>query len=269
MTAPKRKRTDTDPAAAPPPTKRPCLTSSLNLASEDDTRALGAVETNYDVQLQSVISSSKIQQRVTAMLRHLSPPSDSTTTPHHKEKEMGMGKETATGKTRISVLRARAPDAGKLISIAEIAKRELGKQGGADRKQQLGQTAAPEPEPEPAPPTPAATPREPSSREAGRWYQYIALGEEKKERPRDEGKTMIVEETVLGGKANDNDDHTQAHEDEDADGDDFEVMKTPFERAIEGRPLVRGVPIMSLFLSRVPVEELRRRYGEQTNAPPI
>ena len=56
--------------------------------------------------------------------------------------------------------------------------------------------------------------------------------------------------------------------DSDDDDDDFETMKTPLERALERRPLLRGTPVMSIFLSRVPVEELRRRYGEQTNAAP-
>ncbi|KAI1633456.1 hypothetical protein F4809DRAFT_583712 [Biscogniauxia mediterranea] len=250
-TATKRKRidveSDTDPVV--PSNKKPCLELSLHLSSQDDAKALGAIESKYDIQLQSVISSSKIQQRVTALLRHLRA-STSTSSSSSDGKP----------KTRLSILRARAPDAGKLISIAEIAKRELeksGAQGGGE-----GEGAADD---------------------GGRWYQYVALGEEKKERPRDgggEGRT-VVEETVLGGGGgpnardpDNNNDKTLPHaedgrdEDEDEDEDDFEVMKTPLERAIEGRPLVRAVPVLNLFLSRVPVEELKKRYGEQTNAPP-
>ncbi|KAI0521781.1 hypothetical protein F5B22DRAFT_501966 [Xylaria bambusicola] len=228
--APKRKRADTSNSSTERSTtnnKRQCLTSSLCLASSDDTKVLSVIEARYEVQLQSVISSSKIQQRVSAVLRHLAPP----TTPSSTE----AAPTTTTSKTRVSVLRAKAAEAGKLISIAEIAKREIEKElsskGEGDKK--TGQED-----------------------KAGRWFQYIALGEEQRQRKRDEGDT-IIEETVLGGPDAD---------EGDAEEDEFEVMKTPFERAIEGQPLVRGIPVMSLFLSRSPIEELKRRYGEQTNA---
>ncbi|KAI0838679.1 hypothetical protein F5Y06DRAFT_41627 [Hypoxylon sp. FL0890] len=192
----KRKRADTNPI---PPNKRARLEASLNLSSTEDVKTLQAVESKYEVQVHSIISSSKIQKKVVSVLRHLTSP--------------------PTNKTGVSILRAKAPDAGKLVSIAEIAKRELEKR----------------------------------TDDRCRWFQYIALGEELKEIPRGEGNT-VIEETKLG--------------DAGEDDDDFEIMKTPFQRAIEGQPRVRGVPIMSLFLSRVSIEELKKRYGEQTNADP-
>lgn len=127
-------------------------------------------------------------------------------------------------------MRAKAPEAGKLISIAEIAKREIEKEQ-CSSNEETGNT--------------------------GRWFQYITLGEEIQHRRRVAGHT-IIEETVLGGPG--------AVGEEPVDDDEFEVMKTPFERAVEGQPVARGIPIMSLFLSRSPIEELKRRYGEQTNA---
>ncbi|KAI1662708.1 hypothetical protein F4813DRAFT_8039 [Daldinia decipiens] len=190
----KRKRSDTDPIA---PNKKAKLEASLNLSSTEDIKMLQVLESKYDIHVHSIISSSKIQKKVVSILQHLTRP--------------------ATGKTSVIVLRAKAPDTGKLVSVAEIAKRELEKR--AD--------------------------------DARIWFQYIALGEELKEIPRGDGNT-IVEETKLG----------------DAGDDDFETMKTPLERAIEGQPRWRGIPVMSLFLSPVPVEELKRRYGEQTNAGP-
>ncbi|KAI2776888.1 hypothetical protein F4815DRAFT_328693 [Daldinia loculata] len=190
----KRKRADTDPIA---PNKKPKLEASLNLSSTEDIRMLQALESKYDIHVHSVISSSKIQKKVVSILQHLT--------------------RSATSKTSVTVLRAKAPDTGKLVSIAEIAKRELEKR--AD--------------------------------DARIWFQYIALGEELKEIPRGDGNT-IIEETKLG----------------DTGDNDFETMKTPFERAIEGQPRWRGIPVMSLFLSPVPIEELKRRYGEQTNAGP-
>ncbi|KAI0446254.1 hypothetical protein F4803DRAFT_547495 [Xylaria telfairii] len=229
--ASKRKRADTSSSAEAVTTsnKRQCLTKSLCLSGEDDTRILNTVDARYEVQLQSVISSSKIQQRVTAMLRYLTPPTQPPSTESVPN--------TTASKTRVSILRAKATEAGKLISIAEIAKREIEKElsAGDDGAGKAGQ-----------------------EEKGGQWFQYIALGEELIRKPRDEGNT-IIEETVLGGLGDNKRDH-----DED---DEFEVMKTPFERAIAGQPLVRGVPIMSLFLSRSPVEELKKRYGEQTNVP--
>ncbi|RYP55824.1 hypothetical protein DL769_010048 [Monosporascus sp. CRB-8-3] len=212
-TAPKRKRTDSDSAILEISNKKPRLGEILNLSSQSEVAAADVLEDKYDVQLHSVLSSSKIQKRVAAVLQHVGPTGSSKAI-------------TSTAKPRISILRAKAADAGKLITIAEIAKRELEERGGESAERE--------------------------------WFQYIALGEEIKERQRGEGKT-IVEETVLGGLA----------ADEEGDGSgDFETMKTPFERAIEGRQLVRGTPIMSLFLSRISVDELKKRYGEQTNTSP-
>ncbi|EHL00054.1 hypothetical protein M7I_4136 [Glarea lozoyensis 74030] len=48
--------------------------------------------------------------------------------------------------------------------------------------------------------------------------------------------------------------------------DSFEVMKTPFERAVEGTLKIRAMPVMATYLSRVRIESLRKKYGEQTNA---
>ncbi|KAK6851180.1 hypothetical protein PG987_000814 [Apiospora arundinis] len=223
--------------------KRPRLASTLNIVESSDTKILAAVESKYDVQTHSVISSSKIQKKVTSVLRHLE-----QTTPE------GM----LPKRSRVSVLRARATDAGKLISIAEIAKREMLKSDGRHD-------------------------------EAKRWYQYIALGSEMKEVERQtpknyggqrEGKT-VIEDTMLERQGpateepthDDHDDelpqHEKDHAEDDDEDDDFEQMKTPFERAIEGTPKIRAVPVMSLFLSSIPIDELRRRYGEQTTDDPV
>lgn len=233
-------------AAAAAPNKRPRLASTLKIAEASDAKILAAVESKYDVQTHSVISSSKIQKKVTSVLRHLQP----ATTPVNPPRP------------RVSVLRARAADAGKLISIAEIAKREMLKSSGERQG-------------------------------PGRWYQYIALGSETKEMDRDdqsrgssaalkEGKTAI-EDTIFGRQArgqsadpemagaNDDEQQQQQEKEQDEDDkgdDDFEEMKTPFERAIEGTSKIRVVPVMSLFLSPVPIDEIRRRYGEQTNDDP-
>ncbi|RYP10390.1 hypothetical protein DL765_008122 [Monosporascus sp. GIB2] len=212
-TASKRKRTDSDSAVPQTSSKRPRLGEILNLSSQSEIAVADVLEDKYHVQLHSVLSSSKIQKRVSAVLQHIGPTGSSKAI-------------TSATKPRISILRARAADAGKLITIAEITKRELEERGGESAERT--------------------------------WFQYITLGEEIKEKQRGESKS-IVEETVLGGLV----------ADEEGDGSgDFETMKTPLEKAIDGRPLVRGTAIMSLFLSRISVDELKKRYGEQTNTSP-
>jgi len=214
----KRKRADTtgSTGSSASSNKRRCFINSLSPTSERDLEILNTVDARYHVQLQSVISSSKIRKRVSAMLCHLTPPT------------------SPSAKRKVSVLRAKARDVSKLVSIAEIAKREI------ERERHT-------------------TKDEDGSLGAGNWFQYIALGEEIQRRDREAGNS-IIQETVLGG--------LDADKDPDKDPDEsveFEYMKTPFERAIECQPLVRGTPVMSLFLSRSPIKELKKRYGEQTN----
>ena len=55
-----------------------------------------------------------------------------------------------------------------------------------------------------------------------------------------------------------------AEEDSESDAEDaaaFETMKTPFERSIEGKPKVRAVPHMTIYLSRVRIDSLRKELG--------
>ncbi|KAK7749207.1 hypothetical protein SLS62_008389 [Diatrype stigma] len=268
-TAPKRKRADTADGPSPgvgagpatstststpePSAKKIRLGESLHLSTPGEIAAANSVEDRYDVQVHSVISSSKIQNRVRAVLRHID---------GHHENDANPSSAATSAKPKLSVLRAKAADAGKVIAIAEIAKRELEKpkrkqDGGGGEGE--GEGAAAE----------------------GRWFQYIALGEEIKERPRDQSRqekrknkkknSRAEEDTRMGdNRASDDDGNNDDDGDDDGDDDDghFETMKTPFERAIEKQPLLRGTPAMSLFLSRVPIEELKKRYGEQTNASP-
>ncbi|KAI2623788.1 hypothetical protein GGS21DRAFT_333086 [Xylaria nigripes] len=226
-----QKRKSADRSSSPEPrvtrNKRQCLTDSLCLSSSDDLKVMGTMTTRYEVLLLSVISSSKIQKRVSTILRHLTPPTQSS--------------GTGTSKARISVLRAKATQASKLVSIAEIAKREIEKE-------------------QPTSSIEAGDAGRGNEGRTGRWFQYIALGEEFQQKQPHQGGT-IIEDTVIGG---------QGADANDSGGDEeLEVTQTPFERAVEGRPTVRGIPIMSLFLSRSSIQDLKRRYGEQTNALPM
>lgn len=123
------------------------------------------------------------------------------------------------------LLYAKAKAAAKMVSIAEIVKREIAALEGG-----------------------------------GKWFQYNWVEGFVEERERDDPKGK---EKGSGGKGNDKEEDVEMGEgDEESEEEGFEVMKTPFERAIEGTKKVRVVPVMSIYLSRVRIESLRRDYGQ-------
>lgn len=81
-----------------------------------------------------------------------------------------------------------------------------------------------------------------------KWYQYNVLAGLENIVPR---KTEVEEEE----KGED----VEMEDDEEA----FETMKTPFERALdaEGRPKIKCIATVTLYLSRVRIESLKRTYG--------
>ncbi|PQE07604.1 hypothetical protein CJF30_00007335 [Rutstroemia sp. NJR-2017a BBW] len=154
------------------------------------------LSSTHQVTTMSIISSSHIQKKVTRILDTLSTFSFSDPKPH------------------VILLQAKAPVACKLITIAEIAKRELAKNGA-------------------------------------KWFQY----------------NVALKADITGAlnSANEDENTTEvdvdADEDEDEETADFEKMKTPFERAIEGRPKIRSVATLALYLSRVRIDSLKKTYG--------
>lgn len=167
----------------------------------------------YEVTTMSILSSSQIQQKVTRSLALLSvypavPPS----------------------KPAVMMLHTKSKAATKMISIAEIIKREIAGKGG-------------------------------------KWFQYNRVERIMEEQQQ---KKATKENSNGNGMAKDieNVDESMAVGEEggaESDEEAFETMKTPFERAIEGKANVRAVPVMTIYLSRVQIESLRKEYGEQTN----
>jgi hypothetical protein len=125
---------------------------------------------------------------------------------------------------------AKGSVASKMITIIEIAKREIAKAGG-------------------------------------KWYQYSSLSqvieEEKKEK---KSEAMKGEGHILGrsppaeANAMEVEKEHGAVEDEEEE-DWFETMKTPLKRILEGKPKIRAVPVMTIYLSRVRIDCLERAYG--------
>jgi len=177
------------------------------------TPAIAAdLATTHDVTTMSIISSSHIQKKVTRILELLSAFSF-----------------VAPTKPGIVMLYGKAPVASKMITVVEIAKREIAQNGG-------------------------------------KWFQYNKVEQTLMIREKNDAstKTMDLEDKGMDGM--DLDEAGDIKTDDETTGSMFETMKTPFERAIEGKPNFRAFPIMTLYLSRVRVESLKKAYGEQTNA---
>ncbi|PMD27446.1 hypothetical protein NA56DRAFT_590873 [Hyaloscypha hepaticicola] len=171
------------------------------------SRVLTGLENTHNITTMSIISSSHIQQKVTRALDILSeypavPPA----------------------KPKVVMLYSKAAVASKMITIAEIVKREIAKAGG-------------------------------------KWYQYNKLNKVVEEKVEKAGSAKKEKSTSGNVPMAENGDDGSGKESEE----EFETMKTPFERAIEGKPKIRAIPVMTIYLSRVRIDSLRRDHTEQTN----
>lgn len=182
-------------------------TNNPSTSSTDAPKMGTELEKTHDVTSMSIISSSHIQQKVTRALDILS---EYPTIPPAKPK--------------VVMLYSKAAVASKMISVAEIVKREIVKNGG-------------------------------------KWFQYNKLGQVMEEKRHKEGDAKKEKGAGADRSLAENEDEDAGHESEGG----FETMKTPFERAIEGKPKIRAIPVMALCLSRVRIDSLRKDHTEQTN----
>lgn len=164
---------------------------------------LQELEGKYSIATASVIGSSKINKKVTQVLSHLG----------------HVDLFSQTSKPGVIMVHARANDANKMVTVMEIAKRQMN---------QAGQP----------------------------WYQYnrvyeVADGRGSKGNPSGRrADQTVIENTVLGGE----------DEDEDDEEDAFEPVETAFERAVREKPAEESkTTYMSIFLSRVPIPELQSK----------
>ncbi|KAH6674479.1 hypothetical protein B0J14DRAFT_653775 [Halenospora varia] len=175
----------------------------------------GDLAKTHDVLSTSINSGVKIEKKVTSVLTHLS------TYP-----------AIPPAKPGVVMLYSKDKAAAKMISIVEIAKREIASKGG-------------------------------------KWFQYNIIEQtiELKKEEVEKRPSKNTENREEEGKDSMDVDPTPGMESED-DEEGFETMKTPFERAIEGKPKIRAVPTMTIYLSRIPIDILKKEYGEHTNGLP-
>jgi hypothetical protein len=163
----------------------------------------------HDARSMSIISSSHIQQTVARALEVLS-----------------RDPETAPTGSRVIMLHSKAPVASKMVTIAEIAKREIARAGG-------------------------------------KWYQYNKVEQtmvEQKNGPKEASSKAGKDKVSAGGTPRADVAEGEGSESEE-DTTAFETMKTPFERANEGKSKVRAVPTMTIYLARDRIDSLRKAYG--------
>lgn len=213
--------------------------SNTNTSSKTKTKDTGDLDISqtHNVISINVISSSSINQKVSQILSHLSKFSFADVNAKPIMVEIG----------------ADAPVASKAISIVEITKSELDKQGA-------------------------------------KWYQYSIIEPKivqiprKDERRGDEGGVTVAESglaqrntsaagnglqnTTVDGHFDPMDEDKEAEEEEDADGPAFEemIMDTSHDagdrNAVkEKKPKIRAIPRLVVYVSRVRSEKWKRLYG--------
>ncbi|KAI9750537.1 MAG: cytoplasmic RNA-binding protein [Chaenotheca gracillima] len=192
-----------------------------------------SLESQYTLHSLNIGSSNSINKRVTQVITALSATDTDVKAPPLVE------------------INSKAGTASKAISIVEIAKRELGKQGQF-------------------------------------WYQYSVVSGFKtqvdtlhatKRKPA-RSKGLSLETSGSTGPRGPTSVETSTVTDpknilDNAEEDDFETMETvdSLERERDhdiggeaGSPKFKVVPALSIYLSRTRIEELQSKFGEQTNA---
>ncbi|OAA66589.1 DNA/RNA-binding protein Alba-like protein [Niveomyces insectorum RCEF 264] len=227
------------PPPPPPPT----------LPMEPHAAVLAALRPAYDVRVLSVISSTRMEKRIKAVLAQLdgqtlSSPSPSPPPPPSTNTNPLPG---------IVLLHARAHDAGKMISLVEIAKRRIREGYFAPKATAI-----------PAPPTSALPPNkktkqkltQPLPSPATAWFQYNRLYDVEVE-----AKTPPPAVEADKDKASDKNKEAGSGDGDDDDDDGFEPMPSRFRAAIGDASAPQNTvttTYMSIVLARVRVPELER-----------
>ena len=186
------------------------------------------LQVKYEFTTMSIISSSKIEQKVRSLLQHL---------------EKFHSADT-NAKPGVVALHAKSSVASKLVSIVEIAKKNVAKEGG-------------------------------------KWWQYSRLHgqkmdlKEKLHKSKDREKIFLkrqqhgqdTESADVGDQREPSvkeDGNGQEEEDENAFqtmGESNVSQQSVNGVANEGRKKIRAIPIMTVYMSRVPIAEFKGIYG--------
>ena len=198
---------------------------------------LSHLQTKYDFTTMSIISSSKIEQKVRNLLLRL-------------EK---FSFADVNAKPGVVVLHAKANVAAKMVSIIEIAKKNISQEGGKwwQYSRLHGQIAELKENPEKV---------EPAGKTLVEWERNRVSSRRNAVEVNATSNGVQVEGPIVG----------TIDEPEDLIDDEvvFETMKENKKggdpSATEGfqaRKKIRAVPVMTIYMSRVPIKEFKERYG--------
>ena len=203
--------------------------------------ALAQLQHKYALATMTFCSSSKINHKVRALLSH-------------------MGKFSfadLNAKPGVVVLQAKAPVAAKMVSVVEIAKRQVEKEKGKWWQYSIVEGRLEELKQRPK--------KNNETKSGGRTLKEWQ--EAQKTRPNGEGDAM--EEVVKGAETEPEPTaQNAASAQEDDDEEAFQTMTNAGNSGkgaslsdVRSRPKVRATPIMTICMARVPVPELKELYG--------
>ncbi|CAF9905106.1 MAG: hypothetical protein GOMPHAMPRED_003038 [Gomphillus americanus] len=158
----------------------------------------------YSFARMSIKSNSKINSKVKNLLAHMSRFSFADKNP----------------RPGVIVIDARASDATKMLSVIEIAKREIE-----------------------------------AEERSGKWFQYSRVSSELTKIPRQ-----------LKNASNQMEDDAPDRDEAESDNKhDAVASKDPATEDIDTK--LRAVPVLTIYMTRISIPELKQEFGEQTNAP--
>lgn len=201
----------------------------LNIPSE-----VRHLTTKYDLTPMSIISSSKMEQKIRNVLERVS--------------KFSFG--DAKAKPGVVILHAEAKNASKMVTIAELSKANIEKDKGTwwQYTKLEGQVMAFKEKPRKPPPTQ-------SGRTLATWNNErkdaTAVGPQADINMEESHAEPSTEEQPIDAGGG-----LMPEGEEEEEEEAFEIMSAP-----TARKKVRAVPIMTIYLARVPVPGLRELYG--------
>jgi hypothetical protein len=220
----------TPTSAQKPPSSNSNNTSSAPVVDEEVTvvepekilpKSLSHLTKKYNFAIMSISSGSKIERNAQTLVKHLSRFSFADRDP----------------RPGIVVLKARASCASKMISITEIAKRDIEAEG-----------------------------------QGGKWFQYSRVSGELVQMPRNTSSQSDIQTTGIfsssnssGAKETQNGDQVIDLEREVESKNQEDVVPPERLQSRRDKSKVRAMPVLTLYMARVSIPELKEEFSEQTN----
>ena len=197
-----------------------------------------ALSHKYDFTSMSILTSSKMEQKVRLVIERVSKFSFAD----------------VNGKPGVVILHAKASAANKLIGIVELAKREIERDRG-----KWFQYSKLESEVLELKLKTKQKPQHSTGMSISDWERKKG-GQEAANQPSDDAAEQAEDEDVAM-TGNDGGDNQEADDNDENEEPAFETMT----ELLEKKKKIRAVPVMIVYLAMVPVSELKQSYGYVTS----